>query len=35
MKINKETRRLSKELFRASLIDGQLDRSRVAPLVKR
>ena len=34
MKINKETRQLSKELLRASFTDGQLDSSRVASLVK-
>lgn len=34
MKINKETRQLSKELLRASFIDGQLDSGRVASLVK-
>jgi F-type H+-transporting ATPase subunit delta len=34
MKINKETRQLSKELFRASFTDGQLDSGRVASLVK-
>jgi F-type H+-transporting ATPase subunit delta len=34
MKINKETRQLSKGLLRASFIDGQLDSGRVASLVK-
>lgn len=34
MKINKETRQLSKELMRSSFTDGQLDRGRVAALVK-
>jgi F-type H+-transporting ATPase subunit delta len=34
MKINKETRRLSKELLRASFTDGQLDSGRVSSLVK-
>jgi F-type H+-transporting ATPase subunit delta len=34
MKINKETRRLSKELLRASFVDGQLDSGRVSSLVK-
>jgi F-type H+-transporting ATPase subunit delta len=34
MKINKETRQLSKELLRASFTDGRLDGSRVASLVK-
>jgi len=34
MKINKETRQLSKELFRASFVDGRLDGSRVSSLVK-
>ena len=34
MKINKETRQLSKELLRASFIDRQLDSGRVASLVK-
>lgn len=34
MKINKETRQLSKELLRASFTDGRLDSSRVAALVK-
>ena len=34
MKINKETRQLSKELLRASFTDGQLDSGRVAALVK-
>jgi F-type H+-transporting ATPase subunit delta len=34
MKINKETRQLSKELLRASFKDGQLDGGRVAGLVK-
>ena len=34
MKINKETRQLSKELLRASFIDGQLDSGRLASLVK-
>ena len=34
MKINKETRQLSKELLRASFVDGRLDSGRVASLVK-
>jgi F-type H+-transporting ATPase subunit delta len=34
MKINKETRQLSKELLRASFTDGQLDSGRIAALVK-
>ncbi|HEV2804322.1 MAG TPA: F0F1 ATP synthase subunit delta [Chthoniobacterales bacterium] len=34
MKINKETRQLSKELLRASIVDGKLDSSRVSSLVK-
>jgi F-type H+-transporting ATPase subunit delta len=34
MKINKETRQLSKQLLRASFVDGQLDNSRIASLVK-
>lgn len=33
MKINKETRQLSKQLFRASFIDGRLDNGRIAALV--
>jgi F-type H+-transporting ATPase subunit delta len=32
MKINKETRQLSKELFRASFTDGRLDNGRIASL---
>ena len=34
MKINKETRQLSKELMRSSFTDGQLDSARIAALVK-
>ena len=34
MKINKETRQLAKELLRSSYVDGRLDSSRVASLVK-
>jgi F-type H+-transporting ATPase subunit delta len=34
MKINKEIRQLSRDLLRASFTDGQLDRGRVASLVK-
>jgi F-type H+-transporting ATPase subunit delta len=34
MKINKETRQLSKELLRASFVNGKLDSGRVASLVK-
>ena len=34
MKINKETRQLSKELLRASFTDRQLDGGRIASLVK-
>ena len=33
MKINKETRQLSKELMRASFTDGRLDNGRIASLV--
>ena len=33
MKINKETRQLSKELLRASFTDGQLDNARIGSLV--
>jgi F-type H+-transporting ATPase subunit delta len=34
MKINKETRQLSKQLLRASYTDGQLDSGRISSLVK-
>jgi F-type H+-transporting ATPase subunit delta len=34
MKINKETRQLSRQLLRASFADGQLDSGRIASLVK-
>jgi F-type H+-transporting ATPase subunit delta len=34
MKINKETRQLSKELLRASFIDGQLNAGRISALLK-
>ena len=34
MKINKETRQLSKQLLRASLTDGQLDSGRISSLIK-
>ena len=34
MKINKETRQLSKQLLRASFTDGQLDAGRISSLVK-
>ena len=34
MKISKETRQLSRGLLRASFTDGQLDRGRIAALVK-
>jgi F0F1-type ATP synthase, delta subunit (mitochondrial oligomycin sensitivity protein) len=34
MKINKETRQLSRGLLRASFTDGQLDKGRIAALVK-
>src|SRR3954470_14714154 len=34
MKINKETRQLSKELLRASFTDGQLDSARISSLLK-
>ncbi|MGZ4983117.1 MAG: F0F1 ATP synthase subunit delta [Chthoniobacterales bacterium] len=34
MKINKETRQLSKELLRSSFTDGQLDNGRITSLVK-
>lgn len=33
MKINKETRQVSRQLLRSSFADGQLDRSRVSKLV--
>ena len=33
MKINKETRQVSRQLLRSSLKDGQLDRGRVSQLV--
>ena len=33
MKIKKETRKLAKELLRASFIDGELNRTRIASLV--
>ena len=33
MKINKETRQLSREMLRASFTDGQLDRGRIASIV--
>ena len=33
MKINKETRQLSKELLRASMVDGRLDNARIGSLV--
>ena len=34
MKINKETRQLSKDLLRASFTDGQLDSGRISSLLK-
>ena len=34
MKINKETRQLSRQLLRSSFSDGQLDRARISQLVK-
>jgi F-type H+-transporting ATPase subunit delta len=34
MKINKEIRRLSREMLRASFTDGQLDAGRIASLVE-
>ncbi|HMJ06214.1 MAG TPA: F0F1 ATP synthase subunit delta [Chthoniobacterales bacterium] len=34
MKINKETRQVSRQLLRSSFTDGQLDRGRVQKLVK-
>ena len=34
MKINKETRQIAKGLLRSSFVDGRLDSSRVASLVK-
>jgi F-type H+-transporting ATPase subunit delta len=34
MKINKETRQLSKELLRGSFVDGRLDSGRVSSLLK-
>jgi len=33
MKINKETRQLSKELFRDSFVDGRLDNARIGSLL--
>src|SRR5882724_2439045 len=33
MKVNKEIRRLSREMLRASFTDGQLDSGRIASLV--
>jgi F-type H+-transporting ATPase subunit delta len=33
MKINKENRRFSREMLRASFTDGQLDRGRIASIV--
>src|SRR5216110_1495122 len=34
MKINKEIRRLSREMLRASFTDGQLDHGRIASLIE-
>lgn len=34
MKVNKEIRRLSREMLRASFTDGQLDRGKIASLVQ-
>ena len=34
MKVNKETRQVSKELLRASMVDGKLDSGRISSLVK-
>ena len=34
MKINKETRQLSRQLLRSSFVDGRLDGSRVSSIVK-
>jgi F-type H+-transporting ATPase subunit delta len=34
MRVNKEIRRLSREMLRASFTDGQLDRGKVASLVQ-
>jgi len=34
MKINKETRQLSRQLLRSSFSDGQLDRAKVSQMVK-
>jgi F-type H+-transporting ATPase subunit delta len=34
MKVNKEIRRLSREMVRASFTDGQLDRGKIASLVQ-
>jgi F-type H+-transporting ATPase subunit delta len=34
MKINKEIRQLSKQLLRASFVDGRLDQGRISALVK-
>ena len=34
MKINKEIRRLSRELLRASFTDGQLDQGEISSLVQ-
>lgn len=35
MKINKETRQLSRALLRASFTDGQLDRGRISALIDK
>jgi F-type H+-transporting ATPase subunit delta len=34
VKINKETRQVSRQLLRASFVDGRLDRTRITQLVK-
>ncbi|HEX4639892.1 MAG TPA: F0F1 ATP synthase subunit delta [Chthoniobacterales bacterium] len=34
MKTNKETRQLSRQLFRASFVDGKLDSGRISSLLK-
>jgi len=35
MKISKEARRLSRQLFRVCLVDGKLDESRVRQVVSK
>ena len=34
MKINKEIRKISREMLRASFTDGQLDRGKIASLIQ-